>query len=175
MVSSDATQCPDTLIPPSRSPISAPRTFGRSNTPLDLGTTMEEAGVDAQSPHRPLIPESAYGNQALEAFEAPPMPRHPARPTSAPVERSHAAFSQAADWRQPLHAPLQLDPPDGMHMQPPGNAIPPRRIPARVVSAGRARCCPFYPTLEATQGQIDGFLSQHPYKSLQNRVAYVGD
>jgi len=31
------------------------------------------------------------------------------------------------------------------------------------------------PALEATQGQMDGFLSQLPYKCLQNRVAYVGD
>jgi len=30
-------------------------------------------------------------------------------------------------------------------------------------------------TLEANIGQIDGFLSQLPYKSHQNRVAYVGD
>jgi len=32
-----------------------------------------------------------------------------------------------------------------------------------------------HPTLEATQGQIDGFLSQRPYKCHQNRVASVGD
>ena len=31
------------------------------------------------------------------------------------------------------------------------------------------------PTLEATQGQIDGFFSQLPYKCHQNRVASVGD
>ena len=30
-------------------------------------------------------------------------------------------------------------------------------------------------TLEATQGQIDGFFSQLPYKCHQNRVASVGD
>ena len=30
-------------------------------------------------------------------------------------------------------------------------------------------------TLEANQGQIDGFLSQLPYNCHQNRVAYVGD
>ena len=30
-------------------------------------------------------------------------------------------------------------------------------------------------TLEATQGQIDGFCSQLPYKCHQNRVASVGD
>jgi len=29
--------------------------------------------------------------------------------------------------------------------------------------------------LEATQGQIHGLFSQHPYKCHQNRVAYVGD
>ena len=29
--------------------------------------------------------------------------------------------------------------------------------------------------LEATQGQIDGFFSQLPYKCHQNRVAHVGD
>ena len=29
--------------------------------------------------------------------------------------------------------------------------------------------------LEATQGQIDGFFSQLPYKCHQNRVASVGD
>ena len=31
------------------------------------------------------------------------------------------------------------------------------------------------PTLEATQGQIDGFFGQLPYKCHQNRVASVGD
>jgi len=31
------------------------------------------------------------------------------------------------------------------------------------------------PALEATQVQIDGFLSQLPYKCHQNRVASVGD
>ena len=31
------------------------------------------------------------------------------------------------------------------------------------------------PTLEATQGQKDGFFSQLPYKCHHNRVAYVGD
>ena len=31
------------------------------------------------------------------------------------------------------------------------------------------------PTLESTQGQIDGFFSQFPYKCYQNRAAYVGD
>jgi len=30
-------------------------------------------------------------------------------------------------------------------------------------------------TLEATQGQIDGFFRQLPYKCHQNRVASVGD
>jgi hypothetical protein len=30
-------------------------------------------------------------------------------------------------------------------------------------------------TLEATQGQIDGFFSQFPYEYHQNRMAYVGD
>jgi len=30
-------------------------------------------------------------------------------------------------------------------------------------------------SLEATQGQIDGFFSQLPYKCHQNRVASVGD
>jgi len=30
------------------------------------------------------------------------------------------------------------------------------------------------PALEATQGQMDGFFSQLPYKCHQNRVAYVG-
>jgi len=30
-------------------------------------------------------------------------------------------------------------------------------------------------TLEATQGQMDGFFSQLPYKSHQNRVASVED
>ena len=29
--------------------------------------------------------------------------------------------------------------------------------------------------MEATQGQIDGFFSQLPYKCHQNRVASVGD
>ena len=29
------------------------------------------------------------------------------------------------------------------------------------------------PTLEVTQGQIDGFFSQHPYTCHQNRVASV--
>jgi len=33
----------------------------------------------------------------------------------------------------------------------------------------------FRSTLEATQGQIDGFFSQLPYKCHQNRVASVGD
>ena len=31
------------------------------------------------------------------------------------------------------------------------------------------------PTLEATQGQFEGFFSQLPYKCHQNRVASVGD
>ena len=31
------------------------------------------------------------------------------------------------------------------------------------------------PALESTQGQMDGFFSQHPYKCYQNRVASVGD
>jgi len=31
------------------------------------------------------------------------------------------------------------------------------------------------PALEATQGQIDGFFSQLPYKCHQNRVTSVGD
>jgi len=31
------------------------------------------------------------------------------------------------------------------------------------------------PALEATQGQMDGFFSQPPYKCHQNRVASVGD
>ena len=31
------------------------------------------------------------------------------------------------------------------------------------------------PALEATQGQLDGFFSQLPYKCHQNRVASVGD
>jgi len=30
-------------------------------------------------------------------------------------------------------------------------------------------------TLETTQGQIDGFISQLPYKYHQNRMVYVGD
>ena len=30
-------------------------------------------------------------------------------------------------------------------------------------------------TLEATQGHIDGFFSQLPYKCHQNRVASLGD
>ena len=30
-------------------------------------------------------------------------------------------------------------------------------------------------TLEATQGEMDGFFSQLPYKCHQNRVASVGD
>ena len=34
---------------------------------------------------------------------------------------------------------------------------------------------PIGTTLEATQGQIDGFFSQLPYKCHQNRVASVGD
>ena len=33
----------------------------------------------------------------------------------------------------------------------------------------------FNRTPEATQGQIDGFISQLPYKYHQNRVASVGD
>jgi len=33
----------------------------------------------------------------------------------------------------------------------------------------------WYTALEATQGQIDDFLSQLPYECHQNRVAYVGD
>jgi len=50
---------------------------------------------------------------------------------------------------------------------------------------GSSECCPHTvctaptwarcPTLEATQGQIDGFFSQLPCKYHQNRVAYVGD
>jgi len=35
--------------------------------------------------------------------------------------------------------------------------------------------CRFGSALEATQGQIDGFCSQLPYKCHQNRVASVGD
>ena len=31
-----------------------------------------------------------------------------------------------------------------------------------------------YSALEATQGQVDGFFSQLPYKCHQNRVASVG-
>ena len=31
------------------------------------------------------------------------------------------------------------------------------------------------PSRLATKGQIDGFLSQLPYKNRKNRVAYVGD
>ena len=41
-----------------------------------------------------------------------------------------------------------------------------------VRSAGES---PRFPALEATQGQMDGFFSQFPYKCHQNRVAYVGD
>jgi len=32
-----------------------------------------------------------------------------------------------------------------------------------------------FTALESTQGQIDGFFSQLPYKCHQNRVASVGD
>jgi hypothetical protein len=112
-----------------RSPISAPRSFGRSNTPLDLGTTMAEAGVDTQSPLRVLIPEAAQGNEALESFEAPPMARHPAnmRPTSAPAEASNTSAP---------HPPL-YDLNGGAAVR--GNALPARRIPARVASARRGR------------------------------------
>ena len=39
----------------------------------------------------------------------------------------------------------------------------------------RSRVRIYLPTLEATQGQIDGFLSKLPYKCHQNLVAYVED
>ena len=46
---------------------------------------------------------------------------------------------------------------------------------AAVVLELLARPCIFLPALEATQGQMDGFLSQLPYKRHQNRVASLGD
>ena len=42
-------------------------------------------------------------------------------------------------------------------------------------SGARARAPGGSATLEATQGQIDGCLSQLPYKCRQNRVASMGD
>ena len=42
-------------------------------------------------------------------------------------------------------------------------------------SPSPTRISPPPPALEATQGQIDGFFSQLPYKCYQNQVAYVGD
>ena len=41
-------------------------------------------------------------------------------------------------------------------------------------SVRNARLGASLPTLEATQGQIDGVCSQLPYKCHQNRVASVG-
>jgi hypothetical protein len=51
----------------------------------------------------------------------------------------------------------------------------PKKMPASLHPEPRRASAQACTTLEATFGQIDGFLSQLPYKCHQNRVASEGD
>ena len=88
------------------------------------------------------------------------------QPRAASIARQALALpARPQPPRLPLLRPLPAPPGRGASQQ------------ARARDAGyrTGHAPPSHPPLEATQRQIDGFLSQHLYKCYQNRVVSVGN